>query len=144
MNDQYQCIDGDDHVILLDESKTFKIGKFRAEIQEQFRAIAIKLLNYGRQSISVLQYGNVDLIDGQFHRFNWSCSPREGINCEILLLGTSAWQRGKLKITANVTFFSAVEQLQFSEVSQEKNISVPESDLFEIQVILEFRSEKRN
>jgi KGK domain len=141
MGDCWKTIEGEDHVLSLNDYNTLKVSKYRSEIQEQFQSIVQSLLSHSTKQIALAKLAQSQTVSMQFQQINWICSPQEGIDCEILFLGKNTWQKGKLRIQVSIDFpeilsnsntIDAIFIEGLSELNSISNIS------FVISVLLEF------
>jgi hypothetical protein len=136
MDDRWRKIEGEDHVLALNDYSSLKIGKYRQEIEEQFQTIAQSLSSQSTKQIALAKLAQAQTVLMQFQQIDWICSPLEGIDCEILFLGEEHWQKGKLRIKVSI---------DFPENSNTANpvdniFSEPNNYNFSIAVLLEFLS----
>jgi hypothetical protein len=142
MHNHSITLDVDDDVLSFEESLMLRVGRLKEEVTQNFMTIAEETLNYGRRQLQINKQANFRIVNGHFTSLRWSCSPSEGINCEVLQLGARSWQTGKLKIYVDLGFSPLLEQFQYIEDKQideelrKKNIE--KSELFDVKVILEF------
>ncbi|MEG4533129.1 KGK domain-containing protein [Microcoleus sp. D2_18a_D3] len=111
-NKNYETV-GDDDVLLFDEA-TFMVRNFKKLTASKFSKILETYVggsnNQGgkRQIIDCM---NELVINEQIiilgSEINW-ISPKEGIDCQVLKIGSKGWEKGKLKIEVN-------EDLQLGE-----------------------------
>lgn len=143
MDDEFMLL-GDDDVLSFDNT-TFKVGQLREEIRQKFHEIAKDLLDYGRKSLHINQYSRPMNIWGGFNNVKWLCFPNEGIDCEVLMLGATSWQQGKLKIQGYLKFLPIIENFKYIEankmIDKLRRKKINSSDLFKIKVVLEFLPE---
>jgi hypothetical protein len=104
MDDRWRKIEGEDHVLALNDYSSLKVGKYRKEIEEQFQAIAQSLSSQSTKQIALAKLAQSQAVLMQFRQVDWICSPLEGIDCEILFLGEEHWQKGKLRIKVSIDF----------------------------------------
>jgi KGK domain len=96
----YDC--GDDDVIAFGEAM-YRSGKLKRSITQSFdgsvgRAIDQKLRQNGIE-IPVRMIGSTRLANEHCQWFE------DGINCEILDLGTRSWRKGKVRVQVSVEFY---------------------------------------
>jgi hypothetical protein len=137
-NYKFRTIDGDDHVVLFTDEQLIKVGKLREQLRVSlYNPLRTKdKLNYGSL---VLPYG----FSGQFTSIRWQCWPQEGIDCEILFLGSSLWQKGKIRMTANIEI-SLNKNISQGTIMQENRFMINFDELHSIKLVLEFASENPN
>jgi hypothetical protein len=111
MNRNYEILDGDDDVLLLGQA-TFTVRRFKELAASKFRNILNNRIKDSSDNISTrmteLQINEETKIIGG--EINWS-SPQEGIDCQILKIGSKGWQKGKLQIAINTNLQSGKPQV---------------------------------
>jgi hypothetical protein len=137
-NYKFRTIDGDDHVVLFTDEQLIKVGKLREQLRVSlYNPLTNKdKLNYGSLG---LPYG----FSGQFSFIRWQCWPQEGIDCEILFLGSSLWQKGKIRMTANIEILLN-ENISNNRITTGSRFTINFDELHSIKLILEFASENPN
>ena len=104
-NNNYQTV-GDDDVLLFDEA-TFLVRRFKNLTASKFSKILeiyvigannqggnkqiIECMNELRINEKIIIYGS---------EINWNF-PKEGIDCQVIKIGSKGWQKGKVKIEVN-------------------------------------------
>ena len=110
INRSYETLDGDDDVLLLGQA-TFTVRRFKELASSKFNKIMLQTYvaetNQREKSIiQWIQYLSINeetkIMGGDI---NWK-SPQEGIDCQILKIGSKGWQKGKLQIELNQTLQS--------------------------------------
>jgi hypothetical protein len=111
MNRNYEILDGDDDVLLLGQA-TFTVRRFKELAASKFRNILNNRIKDSSDNISTrmteLQINEETKIIGG--EINWN-SPQEGIDCQILKIGSKGWQKGKLQIAINTNLQSGKPQV---------------------------------
>ncbi|WP_377478551.1 MAG: KGK domain-containing protein [Microcoleus anatoxicus] len=110
-NKNYETV-GDDDVLLFDEA-TFMVRRFKKLTANRFSKILETYVEHNAQGgkkqiidcMNELRINEQIIILGS--EINWN-SPKEGIDCQILKIGSKGWQKGKIKIEVN-------EDLQLGE-----------------------------
>ncbi|HEY9299028.1 MAG TPA: KGK domain-containing protein, partial [Phormidium sp.] len=101
-NNNYETV-GDDDVLLFDEA-TFLVRRFKNLTASKFSKILETYVvgsnnQEGKKQIidcmNELRINEKIIILGS--EVNWH-SPQEGIDCQVLKIGSKGWQKGKLKI----------------------------------------------
>ncbi len=104
-NKKYEILDGDDDVLLLGQA-TFTVRRFKELAFSKFDKImnqtCVAETNQREKGIiQWIQYLSINeetkIMGGDI---NWK-SPQEGIDCQILKIGSKGWQKGKLQIEIN-------------------------------------------
>ncbi|WP_041623125.1 KGK domain-containing protein [Oscillatoria nigro-viridis] len=111
-NTNYETV-GDDDVLLFEEA-TYLVRRFKKLTASKFSKIletyVVGANNQGGKK-QIIECMNELRINEQIIIFgseiNW-ISPKEGIDCQVLKIGSNGWQKGKLKIEVN-------EDLQLGE-----------------------------
>jgi hypothetical protein len=119
-NKNYEILDGDDDVLLLGKA-AFTVRQFKEIASRKFSDIMlnnkqtvrkwtpqesppVKSIIDWMQSLPINEETTIPAGD-----INWN-SPQEGIDCQILKIGSKGWQKGKLKIEVNRSFHSGQTQ----------------------------------
>jgi hypothetical protein len=104
-NNNYETV-GDDDVLLFDEA-TFLVRRFKNLTASKFskilEAYVVGANNHGGnkqviECMNELRINEKIIIYGS--EINWK-SPKEGIECQVLKIGSKGWQKGKVKIEVN-------------------------------------------
>jgi len=130
-NFSLQNCDEDDVVSFGDD--TFKVSKFRKAVNGAFGN------NLGNQFYSQLSSYQGIKIDGAIVAPKGVDEPyarwfNDGIDCEILQLGSKIWQKGKVKIKVSVEFYIEEDSEQLTSDASE--IELPESPLDDIRQMI--------
>ena len=111
-NNNYETV-GDDDVLLFEEA-TFIVRRFKKLIGSRFSKILetyVEGSNNPEGKKQIIDCMNELRINEQIiilgSEMSWT-SPKEGIDCQVLKIGSKGWQKGKLKIEVN-------EDLQLGE-----------------------------
>ncbi|MEH1946725.1 MAG: KGK domain-containing protein, partial [Nostoc sp.] len=96
MQDEFKQIECNDGDVLDFGDNIYKIAKFKQAIDTSSNYALECTLNQelSRQKIHIKQSQDANL--------NWF---KEGIDCEILTLGSPSWKKGKVKIKISVEFY---------------------------------------
>ncbi|MEH2235231.1 KGK domain-containing protein [Nostoc sp.] len=121
MEDGFKPIECNDGDVLDFGENTYKIGKFKQAIDTSFNPTLEDTLNeeLSRQGVEIKESPNV----------NWF---HEGIDCEILTLGSQSWKKGKVKIKISVEFYVEEEDVQITN-SNNSEITEPDSPLDDLR-----------
>jgi KGK domain len=110
---RYETLDDDNDVVLLGQN-TFTVGRFKQLVSLKFGEIFNKYYvvteSYHKPISSLmsdLQINEETRIPGG--DINWN-SPQEGIDCQILKIGSKGWQTGKVQIEVNKNIKSGKTQ----------------------------------
>ena len=102
---KYETLDGDDDVLLFNKA-TFTVRRFKELAASKFRNI---LLEANAVEVNKLQKRIIEVMKElpineetkiRGGDINWN-SPQEGIECQILKIGSKGWQKGKVQIEVN-------------------------------------------
>jgi len=115
MEDNLKPLECSDKDVVSFESKTYKVGFLRQAMSNSFN----KNLNYSLRD--QLERSGVRLPDS-FNEQEWF---DEGIDCEILNLGSGEWKKGKAKVKFSVEFY--VEPGEDEEIPDAPKINDPDS-----------------
>ncbi len=154
-----ECNDND--VLSLGNNELFKISQFKDKLSEELKSIgrewtqvlqerrdresgAFKgyvVVDYSRISINGLGAKSGDLGD---ITIKWILPTPEGQDCELLRLGSTKWQKGKLRVKASVEMFPNEKDqtkkyitnfiIEFSPDTPE--ITTPESPLDDLRQMI--------
>ncbi len=135
MNDEFKPLEcNEDDVVLFGEDTTFKIGKFRRAASESFCDN-----NVVEKFVEQLSYRGVNLNMTKLYPDSyWSvCNNwgKDGLDCEILNLGSKSWKKGKVRIKISVEFLTQEDEPEISE---------PESPLDDIRRIINQDNQNQN
>ena len=113
-----QC--NDDDVLAFNTAKLLKFSQFKEKLKQTIRSrlgylfrkekhpnskIEDYLINFCRTiNFEGVEFGSFDI------KMTWK-SAREGIDCEILRLGSKSWQKGKLRSHADIELFPEEKEL---------------------------------
>jgi hypothetical protein len=114
-HNNYEILDGEDDVLLLGQA-TFTVGRFKqlagSNFQKMLQTNAPETNNQRHKAIiqwmTEVQINEETKIRGG--EINWN-SPQEGIDCQILKIGSKGWQKGKLQIAINTNMQSWKQQV---------------------------------
>ncbi len=111
---RYETLDGDD-VLLLGKA-TFTVRRFKELASSKFNKIMNQdcVAETNQREKGIIQLMQYLLIDEETKIMggiiNWN-SPQEGIDCQILKIGSKGWQKGKLQIELNESLQSWKKQV---------------------------------
>jgi KGK domain len=113
INRRYETLDGDD-VLLLGKA-TFTVRRFKELVSSKFNKIMNQdcVAETNQREKGIIQWMQYLLIDEEtkiMGIINWK-SPQEGIDCQILKIGSKGWQKGKLQIELNKSLQSWKKQV---------------------------------
>ncbi len=123
MNKTFQPLDFDTDVLLFTQD-TYTVSKLKELIHENFMQKFYKKINDSHLVvIEIFQSVSINQALFKLEDIKWKSSV-EGITCQILRVGSSGWQSGKLRIKIS------------TEIIPRKNHK--ENDKTKINVVLEF------
>ncbi len=105
INKNYEILDGDDDVLLLGQA-TFTVRRFKELASSKFsEIIGIYVVQYGGARQGIIMELITELCINEETKIiggdiNWK-SPQEGIDCQVLKIGSKGWQKGKVQIEVN-------------------------------------------
>ncbi len=112
INKNYEILDGDD--VLLFDQATFLVRRFEELVTGKFIEILdLIAIRESRQKSIInwmkeLRINEEIIIHGG--EVNWN-SNQEGIDCQVLKIGSKGWQKGRLQIKVNENFQSGETQV---------------------------------
>jgi hypothetical protein len=110
INRSYETLDGEDDVLLLGQA-TFTVRRFKELAFSKFSRMMHQpcVAETNQHQKAIIEWMRYLLIDEETKimvgDINWK-SPQEGIDCQILKIGSKGWQKGKLQIEVNQSFQS--------------------------------------
>lgn len=127
--------------VLLFGSTTCKLDQLRGEISTHFskhklgEQITNSLTSNKHLHVNVLKISKSKRGDFRYCYDKWFC---DGIDCEILKIKATDWQKGKVKINLNVTleFCPDEPEIEETRASNEQEFSQPESSLANIRLMI--------
>lgn len=133
MQDNYYLQDCGDDDVLSFRDVTFKVSKFKTAVNQSFNS------RMGSQLSNELNSQEV--------RINHAVSPngnydeyakwfKDGIDCEILNLGSKSWKKGKVKIKISLEFYAEEQEAGETGSSNQPEIPQPESPLEDLRQML--------
>lgn len=135
MEDNYYLQDCNDHDVLSFGEDTYKIGKFKRAINGAFGN------NLGHQLNGQLSSFQGVKIDGSILAPKGVNEPYarwfgDGIDCEILKLGSKSWKKAKVKIKVSLEFYAEEQEDSQTLGSDSLEISPPESPLDDLRQMI--------
>lgn len=121
MEDGFKAIECNDGDVLDFGGNTYKVAKLKQAMDTSFNSTLGFTLNQEltRQGVRIKQSPNV----------NWF---QNGIDCEILTLGSQSWKKGKVKLKISVEFYVDEEDVQITN-SNNSEITEPDSPLDDLR-----------
>lgn len=113
------CCNDDD--VLLYDGKLLKFSQFKQQLEDELWQKVNNLLTKENEGYNTKER-IYELVNTSFSYCNISVtlsSPEEGNYCEILRLGATSWQKGKIRTTTSIDFLAnekssnKVAQIQF-------------------------------
>ncbi|MDQ2097929.1 MAG: KGK domain-containing protein [Tychonema bourrellyi B0820] len=113
INTSYEILDGDDDVLLLGKA-TFTIRHLKELATSKFHYMLFSLKAEKESQKQSIYYWMTELCINEETKImggdiNWN-SPQEGIDCQILKIGSKGWQKGKVQIEVNKNIKSGETQ----------------------------------
>lgn len=111
-NNNYEILDGDD--VLLFDKATFLVRSFEEVVTSKFIEILdLIAIRESRQKSIInwmkeLRINEEIIINGG--EIDWN-SPQEGIDCQVLKIGSKGWQKGRIQIKVNENFQAGETQV---------------------------------
>ena len=142
---KYETLDDDNDVVLLGQD-TFTVGRFKQlaslKFGENFTKSYVVTESYHRSISSLMS--NLPINEGTIipgGDINWN-SPQEGINCQVLKIGSKGWQKGKVQIEVNKNLKSGETQTSIKFCPDEP--LEPKSPLDDIRQSEEYKKLSNN
>ena len=138
-NNNYETI-GDDDVLLLGQA-TFLVRRFKELAASKFSKILALRTNeqYIIDWMRELQINEETKIIGGDIKWN---SPQEGIDCQVLKIGSKGWEKGKVQIEVNKNLKSRKTQTSIKFCPDEP--LEPKSPLDDIRQSEEYKKLSNN
>lgn len=131
---------GDDDVLSFGDN-TFKVSKFRIAVNKSFGYDIGGVLSNQLSREGVLIDQKILLPSGNSKDYvRWF---NEGIDCEILNLGSKSWKKGKVRIKFSVEFYEEQEAVE-TPSSDKPEINQPESPLDDMRRMMNEDSQQGN
>ena len=104
MNDDFQMLDCDTDILLM-EKDTFTVERFKELMgQKLAKNLQEKIPTTQQRMVFKLLYDcSIGELNLKVDRGQWTFPP-EGMDCQILKIGSQGWQKGKVRIKASLTF----------------------------------------
>ena len=132
MEEKFSLQNCDEDDVLSFGDDTFKVSKFKRAVNGAFGN------DLGYQFSSLFSSHGIK-IDGAILAPNGVNKPyarwfNDGIDCEILQIGSKGWRKGKVRIKVSVEFY--VEEDSEQLVSEPSEIELPESPLDDLRQMI--------
>ncbi len=145
-NKNYDTLNGEEDVLLLGQA-TFTVRRFKELVARKFDHILLsieaaenesrkKSIYFWMQSLSINE--ETKIIAGDI---KWN-SPKEGIDCQVLKIGSKGWEKGKVQIEVNKNFQSGETQTSIKFCPDEP--PKPKSPLDDIRESEEYKKLSNN
>lgn len=101
----YETLDGDDDVLLFNQA-TFTVRRFKEIASSKFNKIMVQtyVAEKNQHLKAIIDWMRELCINEETKisggNINWK-STQEGIDCEVLKVGSKGWQKGKVQIEVN-------------------------------------------
>jgi len=104
MNDKFQTLYCDTDILLIDKD-TFTVERCKELMgQKLAKNLQQQIPNTHQRMVFKLFYDcSIGGLDLKVYQGQWTFPP-EGMDCQILKIGSQGWQKGKLRIKASLTF----------------------------------------
>jgi len=146
-NKKYEILDGDDDVLLFNQA-TFTVRRFKELAASKFSKIVendvreAKFPHDQKRIIDWMKELRINqetiIIAGDI---KWN-SPKEGIDCQVLKIGSKGWEKGKVQIEVNKNFQSGEVQTSLKFCPDEP--PKPKSPLDDIRESEEYKKLSNN
>jgi hypothetical protein len=147
INNDCLPIEGNDHVLIIEEKTTLKVEVFKNNIKNNLPEIIKSLI-----SVRGIKISDDRTILGEFNNIVWNSSP---IECEVLFLGKDRWQQGKLntkvyldlcshltRTSYNHTGWDVLENQIYYQTGTRSKHDTNHIYIYNYQIILEFFPKK--
>jgi hypothetical protein len=104
-NKKYEILDGDDDVLLFNQA-TFTVRRFKELASSKFNKIMVQtyVAEKNQHLKAIIDWMRELCINEETKimggDINWN-SPQEGIDCQIIKIGSKGWEKGKVQIEVN-------------------------------------------
>ncbi|MBD1809343.1 hypothetical protein H6F98_28370 [Microcoleus sp. FACHB-SPT15] len=134
MEDNYslQNYAGDD--VLEFGSAMFKVGKFRQAIETALTGSLQTTLNETLKSQGLEINTKSCFFNMNMRHTTEQYWFREGVNCEVLKIGSMGWQKGKVRLRVSLEF--CPDEPEVEETAPSNEIPQPESPLDDIRQMM--------
>ena len=142
MEDSFYLSECGDDDVLSFEDTTFKVSKFRKAVDKSFDS------DLGSTLSSRLNNAGIYIAEKILKPTN-DCQEYErwfknGIDCEILNLGSKSWKKGKVRIKISVEFYVEEQEVVETPSSDKLENSQPESPLEDIRRMINQDSQQKH
>lgn len=135
MEDNYYLQDCNDDDVLSFGEDTFKVSKFKKAINGAFGNNLGHQLNGQLSSYQGIRI-NDSILAPKGVNEPYARWFRDGIDCEILNLGSKGWKKGKVRIKVSVEFYVKEQEDSETIESDALEISPPESPLDDLRQMI--------
>jgi hypothetical protein len=143
-NKNYETV-GDDDILLFGNQATFLVGRLKELAASKFSEILGLTAQKESRQISIMNSMKELCINEETKimagDINWN-SPKEGINCQVLKIGSKGWQKGKVQIEVNKNIKSGETQTSIKFCPDEP--LEPKSPLDDIRQSEEYKKLSNN
>jgi hypothetical protein len=135
MDDNFKPLDCNDDDVLGFGDDTYKVGRFRKAVDKAFGNNLGNQLSSQLNSYQGIKISNA-ILTPQGMNEPYTRWFGNGIDCEILKLGSKSWQKGKVRIQISIEFY--VEESEIPENFNNDDLSIipPESPLDDLRQIM--------
>ena len=121
MEDNFKLIECNDDDVIESEDLIYKVSKLRQALE-----IISENEEFLGQFWDLLRHQNIDYLEDGDYNFCFT----EGMDAQILNLGSKFWKKGKLKFKLSLQFFT---EEKIEEFSKQDVIKEPESPLDDLR-----------
>ncbi|MCL1465425.1 KGK domain-containing protein [Argonema galeatum] len=134
MQDNYYLQDcGDDDVLSFGD-ETFKVHRFKTAINKSFDSSMGEKLTEHLKKYQGIPIERAVCPNNNYDEYaKWF---KDGIDCEILNLGSKSWKKGKVKIKISLEFYAEEQETEKRDSSNQPEIPQPESPLDDLRQML--------
>ena len=130
MEDNYYLQQCNDNDVLSFQDQTYKVSKFKAAVNKSFD------YSMGGRLNGTLTNQGIDISSASFPNSDYAKWFNEGIDCEILNLGSKTWKKGKIKIKISIEFYTEAQEDEQPNNTNQPEITPPESPLDDLRQLL--------
>ncbi|MGB3206398.1 MAG: KGK domain-containing protein [Crinalium sp.] len=129
MEDNYSLQNCQDDDVVAFGNSMFKAGRLTRKINESFGKSMGEKLTHELKHREI----HVDWDRSHSNKYWGACESifNDGVNCEILQLGSQTWKKGKMRIKVTVEFYAEEDNVDIS--TNQANINQPESPLDDLR-----------
>jgi hypothetical protein len=143
MEDRFKPLDCNDDDVLSFGDATFKVGILRKAVHKSFgNDLGYSLTSQLSNSQGVRIDSTILAPQGMNQPYaRWF---GDGIDCEILNLGSKSWKKGKVRIKVSVEFYAEEPEVSETPASDGLEINEPESPLDDLRQMINQEIKQQN